>query len=42
MPNVVCNYCGSDDWVEKRVEYVYRHRHHYMVFRDVIGQYDGS
>lgn len=35
MNNVICTYCGSDDWIEKHVEYVYRHRHHYMVFRDV-------
>jgi YgiT-type zinc finger domain-containing protein len=35
MAEKVCNFCGSSDYIQKRVEYVYRHQGRYMVFRDV-------
>lgn len=31
----VCNFCGQNEFVQKKVEYIYRHRQQYMVFRDV-------
>jgi YgiT-type zinc finger domain-containing protein len=31
----VCNFCGQSDFVHKNVEYIYRHRQRYMVFRNV-------
>ena len=35
MTEKICNFCGSSEHIDKRVEYVYRHRGRYMVFRDV-------
>jgi YgiT-type zinc finger domain-containing protein len=35
MSQKVCNFCGHFEYIEKRVEYIYRHQHRYMVFRDV-------
>ena len=35
MAEKTCNFCGDSEYVEKHVEYVYRHHGHYMVFRDV-------
>jgi YgiT-type zinc finger domain-containing protein len=33
--DTICNYCGHSEYVQKKVEYVYRHKGHYMVFQDV-------
>jgi YgiT-type zinc finger domain-containing protein len=33
--DMICNYCGHSEYVQKKVEYVYRHKGHYMVFQDV-------
>lgn len=35
MAEKICNFCNRSEYVEKHVEYVYRYRGHYMVFRDV-------
>jgi YgiT-type zinc finger domain-containing protein len=35
MAEKICNFCGNSEYIEKHVEYVYRHHGHYMVFRDV-------
>jgi YgiT-type zinc finger domain-containing protein len=35
MTSRVCNFCGSTEYIEKRVEYVYRYQGHYMLFKDV-------
>lgn len=35
MNNKICNFCGQPDFETKKVEYIYRHRQRYMLFRDV-------
>ena len=35
MSNKICNFCGRGDYVKKRLDYVYRHHGHYMVFKEV-------
>ncbi len=35
MTTKICNFCGQSEFESRKVEYIYRHRQQYMVFRDV-------
>jgi YgiT-type zinc finger domain-containing protein len=35
MNETRCHICGSTDFEERRVEYIYRRKGHYLVVRDV-------
>ncbi len=35
MTPKTCNFCGQTEFEQKKVEYIYRHRQQYMVFREV-------
>lgn len=35
MNETLCHICGSSDFEERRVEYIYRRSGHYLVVRDV-------
>jgi len=35
MQNTRCQFCGSEDFEERRVEYVYRRKGKYLIVRDV-------
>ncbi|MGI8588787.1 MAG: type II toxin-antitoxin system MqsA family antitoxin [Chloroflexia bacterium] len=30
-----CYYCGSDQWEERKIEYLYRHKDAYLLVRDM-------
>ncbi len=35
MREMRCHFCGSTDYEERKVEYIYRRRGHYLIVRDV-------
>lgn len=35
MREARCHFCGSTDYEERKVEYIYRRRGHYLIVRDV-------
>ena len=35
MSKNICNFCGESEFDHRLVEYVYRHKQQYMVFRNV-------
>lgn len=35
MNNRVCNFCGSTEYEERKVEYIYRRSGKYLIVRDV-------
>lgn len=35
MKNTKCHFCGSEDFEERRVEYIYRRNGKYLIVRDL-------